>query len=141
MVDALEEIHRVLAPRGILVDARPDSRVPTLAELRNKRSFQRFGLIGTHKLELSMDRSSDLAIAAVVRNGLFRRRRAGRFFYRVPFETLTDLREYLWEHGRFMRRVKWIVDAKTRRLHANQPFVMRRGVRFDILERVNRDRR
>src|SRR5690242_18026443 len=141
MVDALKEVHRVLAPRGILIDARPDSRVPTLAERRKPRGFERFGLIGTHKLELTMDRSSDLAIAEVVRIGLFRRRRAGRFFYRVPFETLADLRQYLWEHGRFMRRVKWVVDAKTRRLHAHEPFAMRRGVRFDILERMGRDSR
>src|ERR1051325_2583786 len=102
MVDALEEIHRVLAPRGILIDARPDSRVPTLAELRKQRSFQRFGLIRTHKLEVTMARSADLSIAADGRTVLFRRRRAGRFFYRVPFETLAGLREYLWEHGRFM---------------------------------------
>ena len=32
MVDALKEAHRVLRPRGILVDARPDSRVVAYAE-------------------------------------------------------------------------------------------------------------
>src|SRR6266545_2347644 len=32
MVDALRQAHRVLAPRGILVDARPDSHVLAHAE-------------------------------------------------------------------------------------------------------------
>jgi len=36
MVDALVEVHRVLAPGGTLVDARPDSRVPAYVERRKR---------------------------------------------------------------------------------------------------------
>src|ERR1700694_5527738 len=77
MVDALGEIHRVLAPGGTLVDARPDSRVPAYAERRKPRGFQRFGVVKTSSLELANDRASDRAIARVVRAGLFKRRRHG----------------------------------------------------------------
>ena len=134
MVDALGEIHRVLAPGGILVDARPDSRVQAYAERRKLRGFQRFGVVKTSRLEVANDRASDLAIARVVREGLFKRTRRGRFWHLVPFGSLTELRKYLSEHLRFVHRAEWIVDGATRRRHSNEPFVIRRAVRFELLE-------
>jgi hypothetical protein len=134
MVHALGEVHRVLAPGGILVDARPDSRVPAYAERRTARGFQRFGIVNTSRLELANDRASDGAIAQVVREGLFRTRRRGRFWHRVPFGSLAELRLYLWEHQRFVHRARWLVDAQTRRRYANEAFVIRRAVRFAVLE-------
>ncbi len=138
MVDALGEIHRVLAPGGLLVDARPDSRVPAYAERRRPRTFQRFGVINTSHTELINDRASDRAIERAVREGLFKRRRSGRFWHRVRFDTLAELRQYLWEHLRFVRRARWVVDAATRRRYSNEQFVIRRAVRYEVLERVIR---
>lgn len=135
MVDALHEIHRVLVPGGTLVDARPDSRVPAYAERRRPRGFQRFGVVRTNRIELSNDRASDLAIARVVHEGLFGSRRRGRFWHRVPFASLRELREYLREHQRLLHRADWVVDAATRRRHADEPFVIRRAVRFELLDR------
>ena len=134
MVDALAEIHRVLAPGGTLVDARPDSRVPAYAERRKPRGFQRFGVVKTSRLELANDRASDRAIARVVREGLFKRRRRGRFWHLVPFSSLPELRQYLSEHLRFVHRAEWIVDAATRKRHSNDEFVIRRAVRYELLE-------
>ena len=139
MVDALREIHRVLAPRGTLVDARPDSRVLAYAERRTDRGFQRFGLVRTNRVELSNDRVSDHAIAQVKRERLFESRRRGRFWHRVAFDNLADLRQYLAEHLRFVHRASWVVDEAARRKHAEEPFVIRRAVRYEILEAV-RDR-
>ena len=133
MVHALSEIHRVLAPGGTLVDARPDSRVPAYAERRTPRGFQRFGVVKTSRLELANDRTADAAITLVVREGLFKRRRRGRFWHLVPFDTLADLREYLREHLRFVHRAEWVVDAATRRRHADDQFVIRRAVRYELL--------
>src|SRR6266508_4086586 len=115
MVDALHEVHRVLAPRGLLVDARPDSRVLAHAEHVTGRSHRSIGTIKTAAAELINDRDSDRAVARVVREGLFRRRRHGRFWHRVPFEDLDALVEYLREHLRFVHRADWTVDALTRR--------------------------
>ena len=134
MVNALGEVHRVLAPGGILVDARPDSRVPAYAERRKRRGFQRFGVVETSRLELANDRASDRAIARVVREGLFKRSRRGRFWHLVPFRSLAELRIYLREHLRFVHRADWVVDAATRKRHANDEFVIRRAVRYELLE-------
>ena len=134
MVDALGEVHRVLAPGGILVDARPDSRVPAYAERRKPRGFQRFGLVKTSRPEVANDRASDLAIARVVRDGLFKRMRRGRFWQRVPFSDLAALRKYLSEHLRFVHRAEWVVDGATRKRHASDQFVLRRAVRYELLE-------
>jgi hypothetical protein len=135
MVDALHEVHRVLAPRGLLVDARPDSRVLAHAERRTARGFQRFGTIRTRVIEVGNDRASDRAVARVVRERFFRRRRHGRFWHRVPFDTLAELRRYLSEHLRFVTRADWTVDAATRRRYAEEPFAIRRAVRYELLER------
>lgn len=136
MVDALHEAHRVLSPRGILVDARPESRIVAYAERRRASSFQRFGVIRTARTEITNDRLSDEAIARVVRERLFRRRRHGRFWHRVPFESLGALRTYLSEHLRFVKHADWTVDAATRRRHADDRFVIRRAVRYELLERM-----
>ena len=133
MVDALRESHRVLAPGGVLIDARPDSRVLAFAERRKPRGFELFGEVRTSRAEVGSDRASDRAIATVVGEGLFRRRHHGRFWHRVPFDNLADLRQYLWEHLRFARRARWVVDEATRRRHSNAQFVIRRAVRYEIL--------
>jgi hypothetical protein len=136
MVDALHEVHRVLAPRGVLVDARPDSRVLAHVERRKTSGFQRFGTVRTSSVEMRNDRASDVAIARVVREGLFRRTKPARFWHPVPFDNLAELRHYLSEHLRFVKRADWTVDAATRRRHADEPFVIRRAVRYELLTKT-----
>jgi hypothetical protein len=140
MVDALVEIHRVLTPGGTLVDARPDSRVPAYAEHRQPRRFRRFGIVKTSRLEVANDQASDRAIATVVREGLFKRGRRGRFWHLVPFRSLAELRKYVLEHQRFVRRVEWVVDGTTRKRHSNDQFVIRRAVRYELLETLRSPR-
>jgi hypothetical protein len=52
----------------------------------------------------------------------------------VPFNSLAELRMYLSEHLRFVHRAEWIVDANTRKRYANDQFVIRRAVRYELLE-------
>src|SRR5215472_10427870 len=130
MVHALREVRRVLAAGGILIDARPDSRVLAHAE----RGAQRFGNLSTNRTELANDRWADRAVAQVVLEKLFKRKRHGRFWHRIPFDSLAALRQYLSEHLRFVHRAQWVVNAATRRRYANEDFVIRRAVRYEILE-------
>jgi hypothetical protein len=71
----------------------------------------------------------------VVRDGLFKRRRRGRFWYLVPFSNLAELRDYLRDHLRLVHRANWVVDAATRKRYSSEQFVIRRPVRYELLER------
>ncbi len=136
MVDALHEVHRVLAPHGVAVDARPDSRALAHAEHVTARGHRSVGTINTAAVERANDRLSDRAVARLIREGLFRSRRRGRFWHRVPFDDLAELVQYLREHLRFVHRARWTVDATTRRRIKDDRFTIRRPVRWEVLDRI-----
>jgi hypothetical protein len=137
MVDALNEAHRVVRPRGILVDARPDSRVFAYAERQSSADrYRQAGVIATGRDLLVDDRTSDRAVATAVRNGWFRSLRSGRFWHRVLFEDRPSLQRYLDDHARFVHRVRWMVDATKRRRWEEDPWAIRRAVRYELLERI-----
>ena len=136
MVDALHEVHRVLAPQGVAIDARPDSRVLAHAEQVKARGHRSVGTIDTAAVERVNDRLSDRAVARLVREGLFRSRGRGRFWHRVPFDDLAELVQHLREHLRFEHRARWTVDATTRRRIKDDRFAIRRAVRWDVLDRI-----
>jgi hypothetical protein len=133
MVDALHEVHRVLAPGGTLVDARPDSRVLAHAEQVTAKGHRSVGLIHTSSRELPNDQGSDRAIARVAREGLFKRGGTHRFWHRVPFDDLDALRDYLSEHLRFEKRARWTVDRRERERIRGERFTIRRAVRWELL--------
>ncbi|MDP9281382.1 MAG: hypothetical protein M3P38_04725 [Chloroflexota bacterium] len=137
MVDALKEAHRILRPRGILVDARPDSRLFAHAEHQGaKGKYRPAGVIATARAELVNDRTSDRAVATAVRNGWFRSLRASRFWHRVLLEDRPALQRYLDDHPRLVHRVRWMVDAAKRRRWEDDPWAIRRAVRYELLERI-----
>jgi hypothetical protein len=137
MVDALQEAHRILRPRGLLIDARPESRVFAYAERQTSTGrYRQTGVIATAPETLGDDKSSDGAVAAAVRNGWFRSLRAGRFWHRVLFEDRQAMQRYLDDHARFVHRVRWMVDPATRRRWDADPFAIRRAVRYELFERT-----
>jgi hypothetical protein len=131
MVDALHEAQRILVDRGVLVDARPDSRVHARVRARSARG-RVIGTIGTQRPAMTDDRLSDQAIKEALRLKLFRSRRHGRFWHTIPFEDSAGLNEYLRDHLRFSSRVRWTVPAARR----TEPLFIERAVRFEILERL-----
>ena len=134
MVDALQETHRILVERGVFVDARPDSRVP--ARVRAGSAQGRVvGTIGTQRATKMDDQLSDKAIRQVLRRKLFNSRRRGRLWHAIPFEDSEELNDYLTDHLRFSRRVKWSAPA----LRRTTPLFVERAVRFEILEKRSRE--
>src|SRR3954470_8083625 len=136
MVDALHEVHRVLAEGGLLIDARPSSRL--LAEVEHTEAGRRrvVGTVQTTRPTRADDRSSDRAVARVKGEGLFRSRRSGVFIHRLSFGDVRALREYLDDHLRLVRRVRWSVDASTRRRWRDDPLILTRPVQFELLDRI-----
>ena len=135
MVDALQEAHRILVPRGVFVDARPDSRVA--ARVRARRARGRvIGTIGTQRPTKTDDHMSDRAIREVLRRKLFRSRRRGRLWHAIPFEDSSELNDYLTDHLRFSKRVRWLVPAARR----SAPLFVERAVRFEILVKPSDER-
>jgi len=68
------------------------------------------------------------------------RRRSRRFWHLVPFSSLAELRKYLSEHLRFVHRAEWVADRATRKRHSNDQFVIRRAVRYELLEALDSPR-
>jgi hypothetical protein len=137
MVDALKEARRILRPRGILIDARPDSRVFAYAERGTSTgTYRQAGVIATSREEQTNDKSSDNSVATAVRNGWFRSLRASRFWHRVLFENRPGMQRYLDDHQRFAHRVRWMIDPTKRRRWENDPWAIRRPVRYELFERI-----
>src|SRR2546422_9304317 len=105
MVDALREARRILRSRGILVDARPDSRVVAYAEHGTATgTYRQAGVIATSHEELVNDRGSDDAVATAVGSGWVRSRGAGPSRPPAAFEDRPTLQRYLRDHARFVHR-------------------------------------
>jgi hypothetical protein len=130
MVDALQEAHRILVERGLFVDARPDSRVQARVRARSARG-RVIGTIGTQRATKMDDQLSDRAVRYGLRRKMFRSRRRGRLWHAIPFEDSAELSDYLSDHLRFSKRVRWTVPGARR----TAPLFVERAVRFEILEK------
>ena len=130
MVDALHEARRILVDRGVFVDARPDSRVSARVRARTARG-RVIGTIGSQRPTKTDDQLSDKAIRQVLRQKLFTSRRRGRLWHAIPFEDAAELSDYLRDHLRFSKRVRWLMP-NARKI---APLYVERAVRFEILEK------
>ena len=129
MVDALHEVHRVLRRGGLLIDARPDSRVLAKVVVLGRV----VGTLTTQPGTVVDDRASDRAVAYVKREGLFRSLRHGRHWHPMRFADMRDLRVYLDGSLRLSHRVRWRIPAEARRRFGAEAVTIVRAVRFEVL--------
>ena len=96
MVHALREIHRVLAPDGVLIDLRPlDDRWPV--EVISARAANPVGRLLDTEFAIASDEAAERAVEQAAAEGRFRRE-AGEFFsFNYYWDTPNEMQEYIAE--------------------------------------------
>ena len=103
MVHALTQIHRILAPHGVVADILPDRRVhgPTRHAGRprvyvgSSRWCGPIGVLQKTAKKVADHRAADAAVKQVLRRGLFALQAADTFEFRYYFRTLAHLDDHL----------------------------------------------
>src|SRR5512142_2022907 len=94
MVDALEEIRRVLVPEGILLDIRPLNdhwRV----EVVSARGFEETGRVDDLPDQINADAASNQTMRDVERRGWFQREQEEFFPYFYSWDTPSEMEEFV----------------------------------------------
>ena len=124
MVDALRRAHRMLQPRGGLVDLHPNAARPTI-EVGNR-------IVGHIESDDGPERhaAADQSLRTIVREGLFAADRRSQFTFFTYGDSIDDLNEYVAENWTNAR----IDDGTLRR--AREALRNARGVKPRIRERL-----
>jgi len=100
MVHALREVHRVLAPNGILIDLRPlDERWPV--EIASARETRPAGRLLDSETALATDQSANQAVEQVAREKLFAKEKEEFFSYFYYWDTPNEMQTFIneeWEN-------------------------------------------
>jgi hypothetical protein len=90
MVHALEEIHRLLKPAGVLIDIHPVAEYSPL-EIHREGKVDLVGLLEVQQWCIDFQQA-DSALAEVVRRGLLAVERKGLFHSLIHYDSLAELR-------------------------------------------------
>jgi 2-polyprenyl-3-methyl-5-hydroxy-6-metoxy-1,4-benzoquinol methylase len=130
MVHALETVHSLLKPGGVLVDIHPGTeKAGILAQVNGKEYF----LDSVEETDDYIEyKQANEALAQVIERGLFTIEEAGQFTFLIHAATIEEMREYLtanWKDAILNESV----DIKARELLT--PSIERYGifVREEIL--------
>jgi hypothetical protein len=94
MVHALDEIHRVLAPSGILIDLRPLLDRWQL-EVVSTAGHQEAGRVNDLAEPLSDDRAANEAVTGIAKRGWFIKENEEIFPFFYYWDTPKEMQEYL----------------------------------------------
>lgn len=100
MVHALDEIRRVLAPKGVLIDLRPISDRWSV-EVFSSREVRDTGSVIDTSSAVADDKAADLAIASAEANGWFKREDEAFFPIHYVWDTASDMETWIaeeWEY-------------------------------------------
>jgi hypothetical protein len=99
MVHALEEIHRVLGPEGILIDMRPLAS-QWRVEVFSARETRQTGTVTDLPVGLEDDRAANRAMAEAESSGWFQREKEELFSIDYIWDTASEMEEWIdeeWE--------------------------------------------
>ena len=94
MVDALQEVHRVLVPHGILIDMRPFAE-HWRVEVVSSRGFQGTGWVDDLPEQVKGDLASNEAMSDVQSRGWFQREQEEFFAFFYSWDTPSEMEEFV----------------------------------------------
>ena len=100
MVHALERIHNLLRPEGMLINIQPTG-VPRSLELHDDAGVTHVGWIG-HRLSFELQKQAQKAVEEVIEDGLFMVESKRTFPFLYQADTFSELQEWLaenWENA------------------------------------------
>lgn len=100
MVHALDEIRRVLAPNGVLIDLRPISD-QWRVEVFSAREIRETGIIKDTSSALADDRAADKAISTAESNGWFRLESQIFFPFHYVWDTASEMETWITEEWEY----------------------------------------
>ena len=132
MVHALNEIQRILAPDGILIDLRPMlDRWPL--EVASAGKHQEAGRVTDLAEPLSDDKAANQAIAEIAKRGWFVRKREETFSFFYYWDTPKEMQEYMSEEWNDIINIDDALWNDLRSLWAVSNADARIGIRVKML--------
>ena len=96
MVHALDEVRRVLIPRGLLIDLRPlDDRWPV--QMVAGKRVEQVGRMADHEIGLADDQASNGAIDQARANGWFQQEEQVIFPFFYYWDTPSEMKQHIDE--------------------------------------------
>ena len=89
MVHALEEIHRLLKPNGVLIDIHPVSE-PSPIEIHQAGTVELVGLLSVRQWCFEFEQA-DIALAEIIQRGMFTRERNALFDLPTHYASAAEL--------------------------------------------------
>lgn|SRR5690606_5754307 len=113
MVHALEEIHTVLKPNGILIDLRP-LESNWKVEVVSASGWQPCGRLNDLSQGIANDEEVNQAVLQVERRGLFIKDEEEKFDYFYYWDTPSEMKEFMQNEWEDFEKLSEDVYKKTR---------------------------
>lgn len=134
MVHALTLLHNLIKPQGVLVDIHPSQRPPRI-EIRQAGHQQEIGTLSDR--ENSLYQAADNAVAAVVRDGLFRPEDPTLFEFLYHLSAPADLVDWIedsWTNVALDEATRKLLEQRFGAPQPDKEVIVRRWIQIQGLQ-------